>query len=104
VGVIGHRPPFQPAQQLRHIKPPAHNPESLARRRLATQYVGEEGPARFPLPVSDQLSGNQPSGELRCLKFHLQATTAETTCGAGNQKAERAQGSWLDRHQLWLRP
>ncbi len=98
MGVIRHRPPFQPAQQLRHIKTPADDPEGLARGRLATQQVSEEGAARFPLPVGDQLGGNQPSGELRCLEFHLKATTAETTCDAGNQKAEMAQGSWLDRH------
>jgi hypothetical protein len=90
VGVVGHRPSGQTTEQHGHIEPPADNPQSPTGGWFHPEQIVEEGVVRFPLPVGDQLGGDQAGGEAGGLQLHQQAATAKPAGGAWQQDSQRA--------------
>ena len=94
VGVISGGSTPQAPEQLRHIEPPAHQPQGFfgaTCRLLEPQQIGEKRMIRLPLPVGHQLHTDKITQQAGRLQLHQQPATAEAAGGAGNKNANPAQ-------------
>ena len=91
VGVIHRRSTAQATQQPGHIKAPADDPQSRARRRLAPEQIIKKRMALLTLAIGDHLGMTQGTHQPGALQLHQQSAAAETSAGAGNEETDGAQ-------------
>ena len=89
MGVISNPAAFEPLDQTRNIKAPAHHPEHLRIRTLLAKAIIQVGMIDGTLAVGDQFRRAQIRHQTGGLLLNAQSAAPKPGTGARNQKADK---------------